>query len=149
MVKQQKKKSSKPKFKSKFEETFSKFLTIQKVKFDYEKQKLKYVKTHTYVVDFSFDSDIIIETKGYFKAIDRTKMLDVKKNNPHLDIRFVFMNNNKLHKLSNTRYSDWCEKNNFKYHISPKGEIPKEWIKEINEKNTDNGRRRVSRKSSS
>ena len=37
---------------------------------------------------------IIIETKGRFTAADRRKHLLVRKQHPHLDIRFVFENSN-------------------------------------------------------
>jgi len=118
-------------YKSGFEETFATLLTRLGITFGYETEKLKYVKEANYVIDFSFNSDIIIETKGYFKASDRQKMLDVKKAHPDKDIRFVFMADQKIHKLSKTRYSDWCEKHGFKYVVSKDATIPIEWIEEL------------------
>lgn len=125
------KKKKIPKYKSGFEKTFGDLLEELGISFDYETKKIKYVKEHVYSIDFVTESGILIETKGYFKAVDRQKMIDVKKQNPELDIRLVFMNDGKLHKLSNTRYSDWCEKHGFPFIISKTGELPKEWIKEL------------------
>ena len=68
---------------------------------------------------------LIIEAKGRFTATDRTKMKAVKDRHPDLDIRFVFMGNNKIHKNSDTRYGDWCDKHGFPWTIK---EIPSEWI---------------------
>lgn len=125
----------KPKYKSKFEELFGNTLERQGISFDYEKVKLKYVTEHTYNLDFSLENGILlIETKGYFKAQDRNKHLQIKKQNPDVDIRFVFMNDGKIHKNSPTRYSDWCERHGFKYTISPMGLIPKEWVEELKQK---------------
>ena len=119
------------KFRSAFEALFAANLTKHKIDFGYEVDTLVYVKEHKYKVDFSLECDILVETKGYFTAADREKMLGVRKANPTLDIRLVFMKDQKIHKLSKTKYSDWCEKHGFKYIISPKGEIPDEWIREI------------------
>jgi hypothetical protein len=126
------------KFKSGFEEKFASFLERLGITFGYETLKLKYVKEANYSVDFSFNSPIIIETKGYFTAADRQKMLDVKKAHPEKDIRFVFMADQKIHKLSKTRYSDWCIKHDFKYCISKDATMPVEWIQELKQATKDN-----------
>mgnify|MGYP001039908846 CR=1 FL=1 len=101
-----------------------------KVPFDYEKYKIKWTenKVRTYTPDFVLPSGIIIETKGRFVAKDRQKHLDIKKQYPTLDIRFVFTNPNaKLSKASKTTYASWCDKHGFLYS---KEEIPEEWTKE-------------------
>ena len=120
------------KYKSKYEETFGNNLTKQGLEFKYEKKSIEYVVKHKYKLDFDVEDGILlIETKGYFKAADRNKHLEIKKQYPNLDIRFLFMHDNRIHKNSLTRYSDWCKKHGFKYAISPLGIIPKEWIKEL------------------
>ena len=61
----------------------------------------------------------------------------VKKQNPKLDIRFIFSNaKTKIGKKSLTTYGKWCELNNFPYHCiySTQQTFPKEWLKEIKEK---------------
>ncbi len=119
-----------PKFKSNYEKLVAYVLTKLGVKYTYEKVKIKYYIEYEYRLDFLVESVIMVETKGYFDAADRRKHLAIKKCHPELDIRFLFMNNGRIHKLSETRYSDWCIRHGFKYHVSPKGELPEEWLKE-------------------
>ena len=100
------------------------------VKFEYENVCIKYKVERNYTVDFSLENGILIESKGYFKSSDRTKHLLIKEQNPDLDIRFLFQADNWLTTTKTYRYSDWCKKYGFKYHVSPTGEIPEKWIKE-------------------
>lgn len=58
-------------------------------------------------------------------ASERKKLLDVKSANPDLDLRLVFMRDNKITKRSKKRYSDWAEENGFPWAI---GEPPDEWF---------------------
>ncbi len=51
-------------------------------------------------------------------------MLRVKKQYPHLDIRFVFMSDSKI--STGGRCSDWCKKHGFPYHIGV--DIPDDWL---------------------
>ena len=81
-----------------------------------------------YTPDFIFPNGIIIETKGRFVAADRRKHLEIQKQHPEKDIRFVFSNaKNKLNKGSKTTYAMWCEQKGFKW---AEKSIPEEWIKE-------------------
>jgi hypothetical protein len=74
------------------------------------------------------ENGIIIETKGRFLVADRKKHMLIKRQHPHLDIRFVFSNSKqKLNKASRTTYADWCNKNGFQYADK---EIPVHWLKE-------------------
>jgi len=121
-------------YKSKFELETAKNLTDRKVRFRYEKTKLRYTipaKECTYTPDFEFKSKsgkrIIIETKGHFTKENREKALYVRDTNPDLDIRFVFMSNNPIYRKSPTRYGDWCIKHGFKWALKT---IPKEWVDE-------------------
>lgn len=75
----------------------------------------------------SDDEVLIIETKGLFTAANRTTMKLVAEYHPDLDIRMVFMRDNKIHKKSDMRYSDWCKRHGIPYAI---GDIPEEWLKE-------------------
>lgn len=128
---------------SNFERRVAKSLTDRGITYRYESESFEYhlrvykplcmscgdtdvVSIRSYTPDFYLpDSDIFVETKGKFTAPDRQKMINVKKRNPGLDLRLVFMNDNKLSKASKTRYSDWAEKNGFLYAI---GDIPDEWV---------------------
>ena len=103
----------------------------------YEQSYLNYTipaSDHRYTPDFILSNGIIIEAKGLFETEDRKKHLLIKKQYPHLDIRFVFQNpNNKIYKGSKTTYADWCKKHGYKYATKL---IPDSWFRERN-KNTD------------
>lgn len=117
-------------FRSGLEERTAKYLKKLKVKFTYEKIKIRWqdLRYRTYTPDFVLANGIIVETKGRFITSDRQKHLMIKEQHPDLDIRFVFSNpNSKLYKGSKTTYADWCNKHGFKW---AKEEIPLEWIKE-------------------
>lgn len=117
-------------FRSGLEERTAKYLKKLKVKFTYEKLKIKWqdLRYRTYTPDFVLANGIIVETKGRFIVSDRQKHLMIKEQHPDLDIRFVFSNpNSKLYKGSKTTYADWCDKHGFKW---AKEEIPLEWTKE-------------------
>lgn len=71
---------------------------------------------------------IIVETKGRFVTADRLKHLEIKKQHPRLDIRFVFQNSRqRISKSSKTTYAAWCEKNGFLYADK---KIPDAWLEE-------------------
>lgn len=115
-----------------FETKIAAHLDTKKVKYSYETDKVKYTEpatNRTYTPDFSLASGIIIEAKGRFTAADRRKMALVIEQNPTLDIRLVFMRDNPISKGSKTLYSTWCDKRNIKYHVSPSGELPADWLK--------------------
>lgn len=122
-------------FKSKFEERVKDSLEAQKVAFTYETESVEYTQVRKYKPDFILKDPtdpsrmLIIEAKGLFDSEDRRKHLDVQKQHPELDIRFVFYADHKLRKGAKSRYSDWCQKNNFKYAIKS---IPESWLKEFN-----------------
>lgn len=122
------------KFRSKFEERI--WANIPKsARVDYEPDdpKIKYNVPHRYVPDFVVKrgkSIIIVEAKGYFPSRDRGKMRRVKRDNPDLDIRFLFMRaDQKIGRSASSKtYGEWAE-----YHGFPWAEgdaIPEEWLKE-------------------
>lgn len=100
----------------------------------YESVKLKWtppVKVRTYTPDWVLPNGIIVESKGRFLSADRTKMVEVIKQNPDRDIRMLFMNASvKLSKKSKTTYGDWCDKNNIKWAEGDK--MPTAWLNEKN-----------------
>lgn len=97
----------------------------------YEEAVIAYVqpaRKSKYTPDFILPNGIIIETKGRFMTKDRQKHLLVKKQHPHLDIRFVFSNaRQRISKISKTTYAMWCEKHGFLFADRA---IPLTWIKE-------------------
>lgn len=118
-------------WRSGLEEKVANALTEAGVPFTYEKTKVKYIKPaseHQYTPDFVLDNGIIIETKGRFLIADRKKHMLIKRQQPHLDIRFVFSNSSqKLNKGSRTTYAQWCVKNGFEYADKT---IPEHWLRE-------------------
>jgi len=117
-------------YRSGLEEKIAKQLEEAGVTYEYEKLKVPYelAETRKYTVDFQLPNGIIIETKGQFTAKDRRKHVLVKKQHPHLDIRFVFTRSkSKLSKKSNTTYADWCIKEGFLYSDK---KIPEDWLVE-------------------
>lgn len=117
-------------YKSGLEENIATDLGKQGIVNCYEILKIEWedLMYRKYTPDFILPNHIIIESKGLFTAADRRKHLEVKRQHPSLDIRFVFTNSKrKLSKKSKTTYAMWCEKNGFKYADV---DIPQEWIKE-------------------
>ena len=116
------------------------YLDQKKVKYEYEKQVIKYTvpeSQHRYTPDFVLPNGIIIECKGRFTPADRKKMSLVIEQHPELDIRMLFMLDNTLSKSSKTTYSMWCEKRGIKYAVSKTGVIPKEWLKNTKSPRTE------------
>lgn len=127
-------------FRSGLEKDTAAELTSIGVDFEYEQLKIEYEKParqSKYTPDFVIstrpdgtprDRPLVIETKGRFLTADRQKHLLVKRQHPHLDIRFVFNNpNTKISKQSKTTYASWCEKHGFQY---AKASIPQSWLEE-------------------
>ena len=128
-------------WRSGLEEDVAKALTEAGVPFTYEETKIRYIKPaseHQYTPDFVLDNGIIVETKGRFLIADRKKHMLIKRQQPHLDIRFVFSNSNqKLNKGSYTTYAQWCVKNGFQYSDKT---IPRDWLLERRRKVSNNER---------
>ena len=100
----------------------------KKVRYELLKIEWEDLRYRTYTPDFQLDNGIFIETKGIFDSEDRRKHMEVRRQHPELDIRFVFSNAKaKLYKGAKSRYCDWCEKNNFLYAHRL---IPQEWLTE-------------------
>ena len=117
-------------YRSGLEEEAAAFLKSRQKKVEYEKLKIEWedLKYRTYTPDFELDNGIIIETKGIFSPADRRKHIEIQKQHPTLDIRFVFSNANaKLYKGAKSRYCDWCEQKGFKWAHRV---IPEEWLLE-------------------
>ena len=128
-VKKQRRHNSR-RYRSGLEREVAEYLNDKQSKVRYEVLKIEWedLRYRTYTPDFMLDNGIIIETKGIFDSEDRRKHLEVRKQHPKLDIRFVFSNSMaKLYKGSKTRYCNWCDKNGFMWAHRV---IPEEWLKE-------------------
>lgn len=113
-------------YRSKFEKRIALALSGAGVSFSYEEIRLKYTKVCHYTPDFILGNGVILEVKGFWRPADRTKHLMVRRDNPTLDIRFVFQRaKNTLSKKSKTTYGDWCDKHGF---LWCEREIPISWL---------------------
>jgi len=116
-----------PKFRSKLEEKVATLLKELGVSFEYESTQVPYVIQHHYTPDFLLPNHVYLETKGYWDAADRRKVLAVKRDNPDIDLRMVFQSPyNTISKKSKTTYAKWCDKHDIPwtaYH-----EIPLDWL---------------------
>lgn len=123
--------SKKYSFRSGLEEAIADHLEDNGIQFQYEEQKIKYVKpakNATYTPDFVLPNGIIIEAKGRFLTADRQKHLLIKDQYPDYDIRFVFSNSRtRISKQSKTTYAKWCEAKGYQYADRL---IPKAWMEE-------------------
>ena len=118
-------------FKSKYEKEIFDNAERNGLVVEYEPFKLPYLVKGNYFPDFVLPNGIIVEAKGYFDSRARAKMIAVKKHNPDLDIRMLFMNSRtKVRKGSKMTYADWCEKYGFPY--ADGNTIPLKWFKEKN-----------------
>lgn len=116
------------KFRSGYEERIFADLTEKGLTAKFEPFKLSYLLEGKYLPDFELPNGILVEAKGYFDSRSRAKMLAVKRHNPQLDIRMVFMNSStKVRKGSDMTYADWCNRYGFKF---ADGMIPDEWFNE-------------------
>lgn len=111
---------------SNFEAKIADYLRSKNIKFKYEYADIRYTRIHKYVPDF-FLKFFILEVKGRFTSADRTKHRLIKEQHPDLDIRILFMRDNRLYKGSDTLYTEWCKKYKIKCAVS---KIPTEWLKE-------------------
>ena len=134
-------------YRSGYEKQVAMHLTNKGGKFQYEPFELGYYIPITgicdkcgsdqvlvyrrYIPDFVLSNGLIIESKGKFTSIDRTKMLRVIEWNPDQDIRMLFMRDNYLTRKKITRYSSWASKHGVAHAVSSKGEVPKDWMKGV------------------
>ena len=117
-------------YRSGLEKKLADELKILKIKFSYESLKIEWedLAYRTYTPDFILNNGIIIETKGMFTAADRRPHIQIKRQHPMLDIRFIFENSNrKLRKGAKSTYGQWCYKYSFRFSNRI---VPEDWLKE-------------------
>ena len=90
----QKRRHNSRRYRSGLEKTVAAFLKDNQTRVRYEVLKIEWedLRYRTYTPDFILDNGIIIETKGIFDSEDRRKHMEIRKQHPELDIRFVFSN---------------------------------------------------------
>ena len=120
-------------YKSGLEDNIAKQLSSLGHPVDYETMKISWEDsmTRSYRPDFLLSNGVIIESKGRFLAGDRRKHLEIQKQHPELDIRFVFSNSGARYSKKTTKvkktYADWCNANGFKWADKL---VPEDWINE-------------------
>lgn len=98
------------------------------VPYAYEDTKVHYTLECDYNPDFHLlKSNIFIETKGLLSPEDRRKHLTLQKQQPELDVRFVFMMAEKRIPGMKSTHAAWASKHGFKW---ADGKIPQEWLDE-------------------
>ena len=124
-------KKSRPVFRSKFEEMVYEDLAHREIRMEYEPFKIDYTFPESYkryTPDIVLENGIVIECKGWFPLDARKKMIFVRSSNPHLDIRFVFMDaDHRLQKKSSTTLGEWATKHAFMW---ARETVPKSWVNE-------------------
>jgi len=116
-------------YRSGLEDDISEDLKQRGVAFGYETTKINWVlhRNKSYTPDFILPNGVIVESKGRFTTDDRMKHLEIKKQHPDLDLRFVFSNSKaKICKGSKTTLGMWANKHGFMYADK---RIPEEWLK--------------------
>jgi hypothetical protein len=130
-------------FRSGLEKKVAAQLDAAGIEYTFEGERIPYrvpARDAYYLPDFPRlnGTTIIIEAKGRFGhhrgdgvgAKERQKLILVKEQNPHLDIRIVFQDARKpIYKGSKTTYAKWAEDHGFKW--ADKGTVPVAWIKEM------------------
>lgn len=115
------------KFKSKLEQKFAQMMQLKGLKFEYEPDRISYVRRSHYVPDWRIRKDVYIETKGYLSPSNRANILSFREQHPHVRVYFLFgCAKNKLNPKSETTYGDWCDRHGFKWADIRQG-VPTEW----------------------
>jgi len=131
-------------FRSKFEHRLALSLEERGVKYGYEQEEWEYYtkvqggicadcdgthirKRRWYTPDFFLPNGIVIEAKGQFTASNRVTLKAVREAQDSVDLRLVFMANNRISKNSTTTYTDWADQFGFKWSL---GRIPDSWLSE-------------------
>lgn len=134
-------------YRSKYEAEVAADLTRKRVGFDYESEKVTYLRpirngecqvcaatdvgqVATYTPDFVLKNGIYIEAKGKFDSRGRTKILAVLQSNNVItreNFRLLFMRDNYTTASRRETYTDWCARHNIVCAIGPK--VPQSWVK--------------------
>jgi Phage endonuclease I len=116
------------KFRSKFEKRVYENAKGRKLVYEPQSPTINYNTVARYIPDFDLGNGVLVECKGYFDSRSRGKMARVKKQNPSLDIRFLFQRaNNRISKSPNSMtYAQWANKHGFPW---AEGDcVPEDWF---------------------
>lgn len=110
-------------------------LDVKGIVYEYETERISFTqpeKKRSYIPDIiltkMLGDKMYIELKGKFDRDAQQKMVLVKSEHPELDIRLVFMRDNRMSKNTKTKtYSDWARQKGFPFAV---GHIPDGWLEE-------------------
>lgn len=115
-----------------FEQRVMNKLADKGVEFTFEPHSLSYNVTRDYIPDLLI-GEMYVEIKGYFRQDAQRKMKAVKKQHPHLDIRFLFQKaKSTIHgakkRVDGTKMTcaEWADRYGFQWAEGE--EIPEQWI---------------------
>jgi hypothetical protein len=115
------------KYKSGLEKGFAEHCFKQNLPFIYEPDKFKFTVTSHYTPDWKIADNRYIETKGYFKSANRSRLLAFREQYPDVEILLLFQDANKtIDKRSKTTYGEWATKSGIRWSDLRRG-IPREW----------------------
>lgn len=115
-------------YKSRLEANFAAEMFKRGLKAEYEATTFAYVRKGHYTPDWKIARDVYVETKGYLSPSNRSNLISFREQHPTIQILLAFQNaNNKLNARSKTTYSEWAEKNGFKWCDLSKG-FPTQWF---------------------
>jgi hypothetical protein len=113
------------KYRSQLEQRVAEQMTRKGVAFRFETKTLRYTTPHTYKPDFELENGVLVELKGVFLPTDRTKLIQVRQQNPEIDLRLVFADaTTPLYTGSDTTYADWANQHGFQWAHQ---EVPPAW----------------------
>lgn len=119
------------------------FLLSNKIPFQYESRKFHLtlpvvnhkcagcgsqhiVRRVSYTPDWLLTGkDIVVESKGKFTARDRKIALAMQREYPLEQYVLLFQRDNWISKTKTQKYSDWCRKHGFDFHVGT--EFPGRW----------------------
>lgn len=105
------------KYKSLLERDFAKLLDKSGIDYQYEADKIPYVRPSNYTPDWKIGKNTYLETKGEFSPSQRNNMLSFLEQHPDIEIIMIFAQaDNKLNKKSKMTYAEWCKRHKIKYH---------------------------------
>jgi len=127
MAKSRYNKKPRGKYKSGLEAAFAKKAAKQLLPCIYEPDRFKYIIQSHYTPDFKIRENVYIETKGYFSASNRSRLLAFLEQYPQVTIYLVFQRpQNFINKNSDTTYGEWCSKHGIPWADINKP-LPKRW----------------------
>jgi len=119
-------------YKSGLEDAMAVICEREGLKVGYETKVLPYIipeSKHRYTPDWEVSPTAFIETKGIFDATDRKKAILIREQHPDITILYVFSRNQKLSKMSETTYGDWCDKHDLPWCVFSNKEVWLDFIR--------------------